>query len=98
MKKLSLKVTSIVLAAAFVLSAVSCSMDMNVRYLPPLEFTEFPSKPYDANTVHPIRKPGKLTGEVAVKELDAIEREYIIHDVGDNYVNAKWSFSILPGP
>ena len=95
MKKLTLKVTSIVLAAAFVLSAASCSLDMNVRYLQPLEYTEFPSRPYDADQVHPVRKPGKLTGEAAAAELDAIEREYIIHDTGDNYVDAKWSFSDL---
>lgn len=95
MKKLSLKVTSIVLAAAFVLSAVSCSIDMNVRYLQPLEYNEFPTKPYDADLVHPIRKSGKLSGDAAVNELNAIEMDYIRHETGDNYINASWSYSDL---
>ena len=70
-------------------------MDMNVRYLPPLEYNEFPTKPYDADKVHPVRKPGKLTGEAAVNELNAIEWDYIRHETGDNYLHASWSFSDL---
>ena len=83
------------MAAAFVLSAVSCSIDMNVRYLQPLEYNEFPTKPYDADLVHPIRKSGKLSGDAAVNELNAIEMDYIRHETGDNYINASWSYSDL---
>lgn len=70
-------------------------MDMNVRYLPPLEYNEFPTKPYDADKVHPVRKPGKLSGEAAANELSAIEWDYIRHETGDNYLHANWSFSDL---
>ena len=42
-------------------------MDMNIRYLPPLEYNE----------------------------LNAIEWDYIRHDIGENYLHASWSFSDL---
>ena len=96
MKRITVKITSLILAMAVVMAAVSCSaFGKSNSQLPALEFTEFPSKPYDADVVHPVRKPGKLKGQAASDELSAIERDYIIHDVGDNYLNASWSFSDL---
>ena len=93
MRKLSLKVTSTVLAIAFVLSAASCSVNTNGSQLMQLEYTEFPTKPYDADKVHPVRKPGKLSGEAAASELSAIEWDYIRHNMDGNYLLANWSFS-----
>ncbi|MBO4450272.1 MAG: DUF885 family protein [Clostridiales bacterium] len=89
------KITSLILAAAFVLSAASCSLNKTTDYLPPLEYSEFPSKPYDADTVHPVRKPGKLSGDAAAAELSAIEWDYIRHETGDDYRLASWSFNDL---
>ena len=73
MRKTGIRITSLILAAAFVAAAVSCSLIKNGSKLFDLEFTEFPTKAYNADTVHPVRKPGKLSGDAAATELSAIE-------------------------
>lgn len=95
MRKTGIRITSLILAAAFIAAAVSCSLIKNGSKLLEPEFTEFPTKAYNSDTVHPVRKPGKLSGDAAATELSAIEWDYIRHDIGSNYVNANWSFSDL---
>ncbi|MBE7069272.1 MAG: DUF885 domain-containing protein [Ruminococcaceae bacterium] len=89
------KTICLMLAAAFVLCVSSCQLNSGKSYLQPLEYTEFPSKPYDIDKVHPVRKPGKLSGDAASNELNAIEWDYIRHDIGDDYRRANWSFNDL---
>ena len=97
MNKLHLRIVSFLLALVAVLTAVSCSPASKTESdaLFELEFTEFPTKPYDADKVHPVRKTGEVSGQAAVTELDAIEWEYIRHYIGDNYMAASWCFSDL---
>lgn len=93
MKKVSLKLTSLILALAAVMTMASCSLVNYKSQLLELEYTEFPTKPYDADKVHPVRKPGSISGQEAVNELNAIEWDYIRHAMDDNYLHANWSFS-----
>ena len=81
--------------SAVLLTSVSCSpvFKKDADYLVELEYTEFPTKPYDVNKVHPIRKTGYLSGQEAADELNDIEWDYIRHCVGDNYLAASWCFS-----
>ena len=81
--------------SAVLLTSVSCSpvFKKDADYLAELEYTEFPTKPYDVNKVHPIRKTGYLSGQEAADELNDIEWDYIRHYVGDNYLAASWCFS-----
>ena len=95
MRHIGIRITSLILAAAFFVAAVSCSLIKDNSKLSELEFTEFPTKAYNADIVHPVRKPGKLSGEAAAAELSAIEWDYIRHDIGDRFVHASWSFSDL---
>ena len=95
MKKLSARIISVFLVTAVILTAVACSpaFKKDSGTLLELEYTEFPTKPYDADKVHPIRKTGSVAGQEAVNELDDIEWEYIRHYIGDNYLAASWCFS-----
>ena len=95
MKKLSAKIISVIMVTAIALTAVSCSsvFKKDSDALLKLEYTDFPTKPYDADKVHPIRKSGSLSGQEAVDELNDIEWDYIRHYIGDNYLAASWCFS-----
>ena len=95
MKKLLLKSLSLIMMLSVILTVTSCSgaKISESGSLMPLEFTEFPTKPYDADVVHPIRKTGAVTGQEAVDELNDIEWDYIRHYIGDNYLAASWCFS-----
>ena len=97
MKKLYSRIVSLLLVFAVILSAASCSpvLKKDADSLLVLEYTEFPTKPYDADKVHPIRKTGYLSGQEAVNELNSVEWEYIRHYIGDNYLSASWCFSDL---
>lgn len=95
MKKASLKITSLILALVVVMSMASCSLINGKSQLLELEYTEFPTKPYDADKVHPVRKPGNVSGQDAVNELNSIELDYFRHDLCDNYLHANWAFSDL---
>lgn len=85
------------LVLAVILTVASCYVSSRKEsdYLIELEYTEFPTKLYDADKVHPIRKTGYLSGQEAVNELNSIEWEYIRHYIGDNYLAASWNFSDL---
>ena len=95
MNKLHLRIVSLLMALTVILTLVSCSQvtkkESDALY--ELEFTEFPTKPYDADIVHPIRKTGVVAGQEAVDELNDIEWDYIRHYIGDNYLAACWCFS-----
>lgn len=97
MRKKLLKILSLILIIPVILTAASCSAGFRKDADPlfELEYTEFPTKPYNADIVHPIRKPGDVTGEEAVAELSVIEWDYIRHSVSDDYVSASWSFRDL---
>ena len=97
MKKLSAKIISVVMVTAVVLTSVSCAsvFRKDSDALLELEYTDFPTKPYNADKVHPIRKSGSVSGQEAVDELDEIEWDYIRHYIGDNYLAASWCFSDL---
>lgn len=97
MKKLLLRITSLILALSVMMTAASCSGSLikKSNALLELEFTEFPTKQYNADKVHPVRKSGVLTGQDAVNELSVVEWDYIRHYIGDDYMAASWSFSNL---
>ena len=86
-----------VLALSVILTAASCSNPhvKEADALLELEFTEFPTQPYNADKVHPVRKTGVVSGQEAVNELDDIEWDYIRHYIGDDYLAASWCFSDL---
>ena len=93
MKKLYIRCIAMLMAVAVILTATSCAANFkkNEDPLLELEFTEFPTKAYDADKVHPVRKTGDLSGEEAVTELSLIEWDYIRHSLADDYVAASWS-------
>ena len=97
MKKTQIKTFSLILALLMMMVIVSCNSvpGKKTDYLYELEYTEFPTKPYDSDIVHPIRKTGTVTGQEAVSELNDIEWDYIRHEIGDDYVNACWTFNNL---
>ena len=66
MKKLLLRITSLILALSVMMTAASCSGSLikKSNALLKLEFTEFPTKQYNADKVHPVRKSGVLTGSL----------------------------------
>ena len=69
------------MALAIVVVCVSC-MDTPKKEADALfemEFTDFPTKAYDADTVHPVRKTGAVSGQEAINEISLIEWEYIRH-------------------
>ena len=85
------------MALAIVVVCVSCmaAPKKDADALFELELTDFPTKAYDADTVHPIRKTGTVSGQEAVNELSLIEWEYIRHCIKDDYLSARWSFKDL---
>ena len=94
MKKVFLKICSLLMVLPVVLTCASCSaaFKKDADALLELEFTDFPTKAYDADKVHPVRNTGTLSGQEAVDELNLIEWEYIRHYVDDNYIAARWCF------
>ncbi len=96
-KKGHRKIISLILALSCILTVVSCNAvpGKKADHQFELEYTEFPTKPYDADIVHPVRKTGTVTGQEAVSELNDIEWDYIRHEIGDDYLNACWTFNDL---
>ena len=98
MKKLAVKILSVIMAVPFALTAVSCSSVFEKKAeIYELEYTEFPTQEYDVDKVHPIRKTGTVSGDEAISELNDIEWNYIRHKLSGDYVGASWCFRDLAG-
>lgn len=98
MKKLPIKILSVIMAVPFALTAVSCSAIFGKKTeIYELEYTEFPTQEYDVDKVHPVRQTGSITGDQALAELNEIEWSYIKHQISDDYVAANWCFRDLAG-
>ena len=95
MKKLSLRLSSLLMALVVVLTLASCSFTSKKDALYELEFTDFPTKAYNKDIVHPVRRTGTVSGQEASLELSLIEWDYIRHSIADNYLSARWSFRNL---